>query len=349
MEAELIQLKAWLEQGRKTAMAVVVNKKGSALRQTGAKMLINEKGELFGSVSGGCVESAVAEEALTCIRSGKSKLLHYGITDDAAWSVGLMCGGEIDVFIHPLLPDSGTGLDRVIVEKLLDLQQNRIPYVFLNYMDGKLAGQTCIVKSHNGDLDQVRKTWIDEKLIDEVRQVLKKASSSVIVTPRGNVFADVFIPSPRLVVIGAAHVSRALTSLASKMDYQTIIIDPRTAFATDDRFPEVHEMLTIWPVEAMKKIGLNGEDYVLLLSHDDKLDLPAAGKALDVGVKYIGMLSSRTTRERRFGLLREKGYPDDALNTIHAPVGLDIGARSPEEIALSILAEITAIRYGKVE
>lgn len=349
MEEELIQLRTWLEEGKKTAIAIVVSKKGSALRQTGAKMVISEKGEIFGSVSGGCVESAVAEEALQCIRSRDIKLLHYGITDDTAWSVGLMCGGEIDVFIHPVLPESEIGIDRAIVEKLIELQQEQIPYVFLDFMDGEIAGQTCIVEFHNGNPDRISAAWIDQGLTTKVQQVFDGGSSQIIETSKGLVFTDVYKPNPRLVIIGAAHVSRALVELAKKLDYRIIIIDPRTAFATEERFPDVDEMLTIWPVKAMDKIGLNSDDYVLLLSHDDKLDLPAAGKAIEIGVRYIGMLSSRTTRERRFKLLQEEGYEGNILKKIHAPVGLDIGARSIEEIALSVLAEITAFRYGKVE
>lgn len=349
MNEELIQLRSWLDEGKKIAIAIVVNKTGSALRRAGAKMIITDSGEFFGSVSGGCVESAVVEEALECIHSRTTKLLHYGITDDAAWSVGLMCGGEIDVFVHPVLPEAETGFDRVIVDKLIELHQKRIPHVFLYFMDGKLAWQTCIIEFHDGDPDRISASWVDKALFEKVRQVMAGETSQVFETPKGNVFADVYKPSPRLVIIGAAHVSKALLQIAKKLDYQTIIIDPRSAFATEDRFPYVDEMIKIWPVEAMELIGLNSDDYVLLLSHDDKLDLPAAGKALDTGVKYIGMLSSRTTRKRRFVLLKEEGYTNKALNRIHAPIGLDIGARSPEEIALSIMAEITAFRYAKIE
>ena len=349
MEEELIRLKNWLQEGKKTAIAIVVKKKGSALRQTGAKMIVSEQGEIFGSVSGGCVESAVAEEALNCMRSGKTSLLHYGITDDTAWSVGLMCGGEVDVFVQPVMPDAENGINSAVIHGLIALQQTRVPYAFLVFMDGKLAGRTCIAASRNGELESADAIWADEELQDRVHRLLKKESSQVVETPNGNVFVDIYKPSPRLVIIGAAHVSMALAPLAKKLDYMTIVIDPRTAFATPERFPAVDEMITIWPVEAMEKIGLNREDYVLLLSHDDKLDLPAAGRALETGVKYIGMLSSRTTRERRFGLLKDEGYSIRAIEKIHAPIGLNIGSRSPEEIALSIIAEITAFRYGKVE
>ena len=189
--------------------------------------------------------------------------------------------------------------------------------------------------------------WLPQNLIPLAEQAMQIESPQLVEQDSGKFFIDISVPSPRLVIIGAVHISMTLIKMARLLDYYTILIDPRKAFATRTRFPNVDEMLTDWPVEGMQKVNLSGADYVLLLSHDDKLDLPAAGAAIEANARYVGMLASRRTRERRFQLLVKEGYPQEAVNKIHAPVGLKIGARSPEEIALSIIAEVTAIRYGK--
>lgn len=345
---EFSVLKRWLAEGKSAAVAVVVNKRGSALRQVGAKMCINEAGEFSGSVSGGCVENAVIEESLTCIQSGQSKLLHYGIADDTAWSVGLMCGGEIDVFVQPIDSKSEKKINEDMIDTIIALDQTQRAFALLMFVSGDLAGQSYIVEYRDGKATGPAEDWFDPALHERIVEAMKSESSQIVETKKGEVFIDVHKPKPRLVVIGAVHIAISLIHTAHLMDYYTVLIDPRKAFAKADRFPDVDELLTDWPVEALEKIHLSPEDYVLLISHDDKLDLPAAGAAIKAGVGYIGMLASRTTRERRFKLLVEEGYSRNEVEKIHAPVGLAIGARTPEEISLSILAEITAFRYGKL-
>jgi xanthine dehydrogenase accessory factor len=349
MDDIIIHQEKWLNEGKQTAIAIVVNKQGSALRPIGAKMAISEDGAIHGSVSGGCVENAVIEEALECIRSGQPRLLHYGVTDDTAWSMGLMCGGEIDILILPIKPGSETGFDRIIVQKIIELQQKRQPYMLLIMLSGKKMGQTCILENSGGKIDRNAAALVERKLIPQLEQMMRTETSQILETQTGRIYVDVGNPAPRVVIIGAVHIAMPLITMAKVLDFHTILIDPRKAFANPERFPDVDEMLTDWPVEGLAKIGLNNADYVLLISHDDKIDLPAAGAALKANAAYIGMLASRTTRERRFNLLVEEGYEREAVEKIHAPVGLDIGARTPEEIALSILAEITAFHYGRSE
>jgi len=348
MDEIINQLMQWLDEGKQAAVAVVVKKKGSAMRPVGAKLAICEDGKMAGSVSGGCVESAVITEAQECMRSGQPKLLLYGVSDDTAWSVGLMCGGEIDILILPVLTHKEYSFDRIIIQKIGALQQERKPFMLLMHLSEKYFGQSCILENEAGKIDQHAGMWIEKNLYPVLEEMARNESSGILATQSGEVFVDIGNPSPRLIIIGAAHVSIAIVGMAKIMGMYTILIDPRKAFANRPGLSSANELLNDWPDEALEKAGVNTEDYVLLLSHDDKLDLPAAEAALRAKAKYIGMLASRTTRERRFGLLVERGFSREEVEKIHAPVGMDIGARTPEEIALAILAEITAFRYGRI-
>lgn len=346
MDNEFLILKKWLGEKKGAAIATVVAKTGSALRPVGAKLVVNDAGEISGSISGGCVENEVIEEALTCIKSGKAKMLHYGISDDTAFSVGMMCGGEIDVYIQPVNSNPKSDFGAMVVDQVITMQKNRRSFGMLVMVSGKQAGHTCILEYKNGKIDELASDWFDKRAYEQFNQAMRAEKSQIIETNGGEVYLDVQRPAPRLVIIGAVHIAIPLIRMARLLDYYTVLIDPRKVFATAERFPQVDEMLLDWPLDGLQKIGLSEEDYILLISHDDKLDLPAAGAAMRAGVGYIGMLASLTTRERRFGLLRDEGYQAEEIEKIHAPVGLAIGARTPEEIALSILAEITDFRYG---
>ncbi|MDK2981713.1 MAG: xanthine dehydrogenase accessory factor [Chloroflexota bacterium] len=348
MDEVITALKKWTDAGKQTAIAIVVNKKGSAMRPVGAKMAINEDSQIVGSISGGCVENAVIVEALAVMRSGEPKLLHYGVSDDTAWSVGLMCGGEIDVVLLPVRSGGEGSFERVVVDKLGILQDRRQPYMMLVLLSGKKFGHSCLLENLDGKIDNNAAAWVERSQMPVLEEMMRTERSQILETAAGQVFVDVGKPAPRLVVIGGAHVSIAFVKLAKVLGYYTILIDPRKTFATEERFPEIDEMHGEWPEEGFEKIGLNSGDYVLLASHDDKLDLPAASAALNADATYIGMLASRTTRARRYQLLQEEGFSKEQVEKIHAPVGLDIGARTPEEIALAMLAEITAHRYGKL-
>jgi xanthine dehydrogenase accessory factor len=348
MDEIIYQVKKWLDEGKQAAIAIVVAKKGSAMRPVGAKLAICADGSLQGSVSGGCVESAVIEEAQACMHSGQPKLLHYGVSDDTAWSVGLMCGGEIDILVLPIIDSGEKSFDRIIIDKIAALEDKRQAFMLLIQLSEMRFGQTCILENGSGKIDPHAAAWVERDAIPQLQEMARTETSGILTMKTGRVYVDVGNPAPRLVILGAVHTAIALVDMAKKIGIYTIVIDPRKAFATRERFPQVDELLTDWPEECFNKIGLNSEDYVLLMTHDDKIDLPAAGAALSAKVKYIGMLASRITRERRFQLLVEDGFDKEQVEKIHAPVGLKIGARTPEEIALSVLAEITAFRYGKV-
>ena len=338
----------WQSLGKQTALATVIWKQGSALRSVGAKMAISSEMEMSGSVSGGCVEGAVVQEALKVMKSGQAVVLEYGIADESAWSVGLACGGSIKVLVQRVSLGEEGGLNRVRLDLMIDLLKIGAPFVSLINLDKEGSDSFVLLK---GDeiIPVGASNWVDERLITEAISMAKIESSGVVKINGGEVFVDIYAPQPRLIAIGAVHIALPLTQMAQIAGFTTVVIDPRKAFNTESRFPHIGQRLLIWPDEGLREVGLNANDYVLLLSHDDKLDLPALEMALDSEVKYIGMLSSRQARDKRFELLKEKGYSQEQLECVHSPVGLDIGARSQEEIALSILAEMTAVRYGKME
>ncbi len=337
----------WQSQGKQTTLATVIWKQGSALRSVGAKMAISSEMEMSGSVSGGCVEGVVVQEALKVMKSGQKVVLEYGIADETAWSVGLACGGSIKVLVQNVRSGEEGGLNRVLLDHMIDFLKAGVPFASLVDLGRESAGSFVLLKD-NEIIPVGADNWVGEGLINEAKAMAKTESSGVVKVDGGEIFVDIYAPQPRLIAIGAVHIALPLTQMAQIAGFTTVVIDPRKAFNTESRFPHVGQRLLIWPDEGLREVGLNANDYVLLLTHDDKLDLPALEMALNSKVKYIGMLSSRQARDKRFELLREKGCSREQLERVHSPVGLDIGARSQEEIALSILAEMTAVRYGKM-
>jgi len=335
-------------QGKQTALATVVWKQGSALRSVGAKMAISSEMEMSGSVSGGCVEGAVVQEALKVMKSGQAVVLEYGIADETAWSVGLACGGSIKVLVQKVEPGEKSGLNSFQIERMIELLKGGVPFATIVGLSQANVGSFVLFINDEINFSGAD-GCVDKHLRDEVKRMAETESSGIVKIDGGAVFVDIYAPLPRLIAIGAVHIALPLTQMAQIAGFSTVVIDPRKAFNSEARFPHVGQQLLIWPDEGLREVGLNANDYVLLLTHDDKLDLPALEMALDSEVKYIGMLSSRQARDKRFELMKEKGYSQEQLERVHSPVGLDIGARSQEEIALSILAEMTAVRYGKLK
>jgi xanthine dehydrogenase accessory factor len=336
----------WQSEGKQTALSTVLWKQGSALRSVGAKMAISSDMEMSGSVSGGCVEGAVVQEALKVMESGQPALLEYGIADETAWSVGLACGGSIKVLVQKVKPGDQGNLNTRLVSNMIELLQAGIPFSTLSLIDGNARDEFLLVKTGES-LQGDEPAWFDQGLLEQVRSLEQTETSQIVNVGDQEIYIDIYTPQPRLIAIGAVHIALPLTQMAQITGFSTIVIDPRKAFNTSERFPHVGQRLLKWPDEGLEEVGLDEKDYLLLLTHDDKLDLPALQLALDRKVKYIGMLSSRQARDKRYQKLEENGYTREQMHRIHAPVGLDIGARSQEEIALSILAEMTAVRYGK--
>jgi xanthine dehydrogenase accessory factor len=307
----------WARGGKAAALATVVETWGSAPRRTGSQMAVSALGEMVGSVSGGCVEGAVVLESMEAIATGVPRLLSYGVADETAFSAGLACGGTIRVLVEPVAPMLGLLEDLVVARAA----RRVVGYVVdLGDWSRRLVelGQDAAV-----DL----RLRADKAGVEEGRFILPCN------------------PLLRLVVVGAVHVAQPLVAMARLAGYDPIVVDPRQSFATAARFPgEV--ILEQWPDEALRGLGLDGRTAVVTLTHDPKLDDPAIEVALRSGCFYLGCLGSRKTHAARVGRLIAAGFSEAEIGRIHAPVGLAIGAQGPGEIAVSILAEVTAVLRG---
>ncbi|MCH7567620.1 MAG: XdhC family protein [Nitrospirae bacterium] len=330
----------WMEQGTEIALATVVQTWGSSPRQEGAKMAITERGEIAGSVSGGCVESAVAEVGLQVLKSGSPQLLHFGVADETAWSVGLACGGSLDVFVERLDPKQ--------FEFLKGLLISEVPAASVTIVRGpdadvgrKITLSTSDPSARYGSLD----SGSDDPTVELALQVTEPSLHEL--KPEGlQAFVDLMPPPPTLIVVGGNQIAIGLSKLAKTMDMRTVIVDPRRAFATKDRFPEVDQLLQAWPAKAFESVPLTASTAVVMLTHDPKIDEPALELALSSPAFYVGALGSKRTQAKRRERLKERGLSEVDIDRLHGPVGLELGADTPDEIALSIMAEIVASRHS---
>ncbi len=309
MDEVLSQAGRWRVQGQKVALATVVATRRSAPRPVGSKLVVSEGGELAGSVSGGCVESDVVLAAQEVLAGGPPRLLTYGITDEMAFGVGLPCGGEIDVF----------------VEEFTEVER---PDVTLTVVAGEGVGE----RLHDPDLEEAAR---------------RRGRSHVLELESRTVLADVSAPPARLFVYGAVDTAEALCRAAKLLGWRTVVADARASFATPERLPSADELLLAWPDEALAQVQPDLGTAVVVLTHDDKFDLPLIHGALASDAFYVGWIGSRRNQERRRGILREEGVTDADLDRISGPAGLDIGADTPAETALSMLAEILAVRANR--
>lgn len=325
----------WLAAGESAiALATVITTWGSAPRKVGAKMAFTAGGRaIAGSVSGGCVEGAVIEAGGEVLATGRPQLLHFGVADETAWSVGLACGGRIDVFVERLdVAVYAAVRERVIAHQPVSL------ITIVRGPDEQIGRHLVIVDGAISDtLDPA---W-DEQAIEFARQT--RHSARVELSDQVDLFVDAIRPSPVLVIVGGAHIAIALAQFAAILGYRTIVIDPRRAFGSRSRFPDIDRLLQVWPDKAFEELFLRADMAVVTLSHDPKIDDPALRAALTSDVFYIGALGSRRTHAKRRERLSALGFDDTQLARIHAPVGLDIGADNPEEIALAIMAEVVAV------
>jgi xanthine dehydrogenase accessory factor len=318
----------WKREGEEVALATVVRTWGSGPRGPGAKMALTKDARIAGSVSGGCVEAAVVEEGREVLETGAPKLLRFGVADETAWNVGLSCGGTIEIFVEKLEDSLVQTLSRAIEEGRALARATVVR--------GPSPGKTAIVL--DGDSGE-------GELAAAARATLERGLPEVVQTADGSeVFIDVELPPPSLVMVGGVHVSIALTSIAKVVGYRTIVVDPRGVFGSVERFPHVDELIEEWPDDALTGIGIDRSTAIATLTHDPKIDDPALMVALRSPAFYVGALGSRKTHEKRRKRLLDRGLTEEELSRLHAPVGLDIGSRSPEEIALSVMAEILAVR-----
>jgi xanthine dehydrogenase accessory factor len=297
----------------------VVETWGSAPRPAGSQLAISGAAELAGSVSGGCVEGAVVAEALEALEDGKPRLLEYGVSDVEAFAVGLACGGRIRVMVEPV--GVGEGPAAEVLEQLVAARATRKPIVYA---------------VHPGDWQRRLVAAPGEPLWAEAEGALASDRSGFA----GEWFLGVHNPPLRMAVIGAVHIAQALVPMARIAGYDVVVIDPREAFASAARFPDT-SLTHDWPDAALAAFGLDTRTAVVTLTHDPKLDDPAVEAALRAPVFYLGCLGSPRTHAKRVARLQAAGFGETEIARIHAPIGADIGAQAPAEIAVAILAEVT--------
>ena len=355
MKELLDTLTTWQGEGIAAGRAVVVRTFGSAPRPEGAVLLHASDGRIAGSVSGGCVEGAAAEQIEHAWTTGNARVIRYGISDEQAWDVGLACGGTIDVLVEPTVPASavdaateslGAGGHGAAV--VTPLPVDSPPADAGPHEPGDGAPPVAkLVVHEDGRLDgSLGDAALDAALVEAGLEALRRGLSRTVELGGRSLFIEVFPVRPRLVIVGAVEVARTLVRLAKELGFETVVIDGRASFATRERFPDADRLIVGWPDEVADDIGLGPNDAVAVLTHDVKFDEPAIVEALRRGARYVGAVGSRKTQADRRQRLRDAGVTDEALDGLRGPVGLDLGGRQPAETALAILSEVVAERYG---
>lgn len=318
----LVQAEDWSKSGLGVALATVLETWGSAPRPVGSHLVINDAGLFLGSVSGGCVEGDVVTTALDVIADGAPQLLDFGVADETAWRAGLSCGGRISVYVEKLDPQ------RLVLLSALNAERAaRRACALVTSLDG---AEPRLIRADDINADA---------LAAATKERLCSGKSGVIECDGRRFFVEAQTPPPRLIVVGAVHVAQALAPMAQLAGFDVVIIDPRTAFSAQERFPNAR-VLSQWPDAAMPTLGLDSFTAVATLTHDPKIDDLALRLALTSDCFYVGALGSKKTHARRVERLLASGIEHNALERLRAPIGLDIGAISPAEIAVSVLGEI---------
>ncbi len=329
-DSVLEQAVGWLRAGRRVALATVTRTWGSAPRRAGSHMAVAEGGDFTGSVSGGCVESAVVHAAAEVIESGDPQRLRFGVTDEMAWEVGLACGGEVEVYVR-------RSANSALLDALLEAGRSGRSVVLATRLGDGVQELVSI-----GPAGAYAPRDIAGVSADQVYAALRAEEAQVAETPRGTVLLRPYTAPRRLVTVGAVHIAQVLARTSPEIGMATTVVDPREGFATRKRFPGA-QIVRAWPDAALERIGLDARSAVVVLAHDPKIDDPALVAALRSDAFYIGALGGRRTRRQRRRRLGEAGVAEDAMARVHSPVGLPIGARTPAEIALAILGQIVDV------
>src|ERR1700694_3860910 len=317
MRDVMTDVKAWLEEGDPVAGATVITPWGSAPRPAGSRMAISQSGKIAGSVSGGCLEGEVFEQAQAILQGKPASLFHYGVSDDLAWTVGLSCGGEIDVLVAPL------GAAHRDLVAALEAERP----VVLKTDVGETPGVRALLTPADPDVPDL----LDRE--NPVRQ--------------DGVFLEPFPRPPELYIFGGSHVAIPLTRLANAIGFRVTVVDARSKFADRERFPEARRVSPAWPEEILQDLAIEGSTYVVILTHDPKFDDPTIAAALRGHPRYIGAIGSKKTHRDRVARFTAAGGSPAEINRVHAPIGLDLGAQTAEETALAILAQMVAAPHGQ--
>jgi xanthine dehydrogenase accessory factor len=341
------RLDLWLADGKEIALATVTETWGSSPRPVGAVMAFTADGDMAGSVSGGCIEGAVAQAAVECLRENKCVRMPFKASHQAAWDVGLSCGGSIGVIVRPL------DIPCYFTERMA-LSADR-PYMRLVLTlgpDPALIG-TVVLVDNNGIFFSPFASEINDSISEQLESIPQSAVCGSVEVPLHGRYPGLSFSfsrqrtRPQLICVGGTHVAIFLTQLAHPLGYSTTVIDPRGIFATHERFPHVDVLTHAWPQQAFADLNVTQETAICVLTHDPKIDLPALELALATPAFYIGSLGRSSTQRQRYNALIKQGVTPRDIERIYGPIGLDLGGRSPEEIALAIFAEVTAVRYGR--
>ncbi|MEU0331873.1 XdhC/CoxI family protein [Streptomyces sp. NPDC006193] len=348
------ELNRWVEQGRDFAVATVVAVGGSAPRRPGAALAVDTGGTAVGSVSGGCVEGAVYDLCRQALQDGQTVLERFGHSDEDAFAVGLTCGGVIDVLVAPVRADDPA---RPVVAAALAAAARGEPAAVARIAKGPapLRGRALLVRpdgSSDGSFGV--RPELDRTVAAEAGAFLDAGRTGTVrIGERGSrcgspltVLVESSVPAPRMIVFGAVDFASALVRVGKFLGYHVTVCDARPVFATRARFPEADEVVVEWPHRYLERTGVDGRTVLCVLTHDAKFDVPLLRLALRLPVAYVGAMGSRRTHLDRLGRLREVGVTEPELARLRSPIGLDLGARTPEETALSIAAEIVAGRRG---
>lgn len=306
----------WRAEGRRAAIATVVERRGSAPRDPGASLALNDAGEIAGSVTGGCVEPSVLRDAQDVLDGGPARLREHGIADDDAFEVGLACGGTVGILVAPL--------DLSLVPAL----------------SAAVEADRAVALTIVADGDRIGEQHLRTEPAGSVAQLLELGESALVDLDGTAVFVHCLAPRPNLYVFGAIDHAAALVRVGKVLGYRVTVCDARAAFVTPERFPEADELVVAWPDRFLAETPVDARTAICVLTHDEKFDVPALVAALQTPAVYIGAMGSKITTADREVRLRAAGLDDAAIGRIHAPIGLAIGARTPEEVAVAIGAEL---------
>ena len=341
MRELLADLDRWRRDGEDVALATLVAVHGSAPRLAGARMAVTRSGRMAGSVSGGCVENDVFTRALTVLDAGRPVVASYGIDDESAFAVGLSCGGAIDVLIEPFPATREWERLRQSVEA-----SEAVAWA-VGLAPEPLLGRHLVVLADGGSAGSIDPA-IDARVAEEARRLMIDGGACVVELGGGRrVFVEAFPRPLRLFIVGATHAAAALARVARQLGFHVTVVDARGVYATPERLPDAHEIVCARPEEVLAAAKLDARSYVVTLTHDPKFDIPVLAHALRSEARYVGAMGSRRTRERRKVELRELGLSEAELRRLHSPIGLDLGASTPEEVAVAIAAEMLAVRAGR--
>ncbi|MHB8449924.1 MAG: XdhC family protein [Mycobacteriales bacterium] len=342
-------LRTLLDSGRTFGLATVVGVSGSSPRPPGAAMAVVDTGEALGSVSGGCVEGAVYEAVAEMLAGGPAVVETYGISDETAFSVGLTCGGILDVLVQPVGPEQAP-----LLRELIGLLEQGQPVVLATVVGGPAPLGALLLLTESSATGSLGTEGLDVAVSDDARGMLAAGQTGTRhYGARGErridevaVFVQAFTPPPRMLVFGATDFAAAVCRVGAFLGYRVTVCDARSVFATPRRFPEAHEVVCRWPHDYLAATAVDERTVITVLTHDPKFDVPLLEVALRSPAAYVGAMGSRRTHDKRLAQLREIGMTEDELSRLRSPVGLDLGARTPEETAISIAAEIVQHRWG---